>query len=134
MYKRQLNDDADEILNKFYTTPIIYAHKMLISTVSALKAGRDIFSPQMCIRDRPRMALQAYMPALQGAGHKAVSYTHLFGLIIYSIDKIEVTERLKQIILWGAFLSIVTYLLFSQKMCIRDSILGNARRCIIGKK
>ena len=37
-----------------------------------------------------------------------------FGLIIYSIDKIEVTERLKQIILWGAFLSIVTYLLFSQ--------------------
>jgi hypothetical protein len=37
-----------------------------------------------------------------------------FGLIIYSIDKIEATERLKQIILWGAFLSIVTYLLFSQ--------------------
>ena len=24
-----------------------------------------------------------------------------FGLIIYSIDKIEATERLKQIILWG---------------------------------
>lgn len=33
-----------------------------------------------------------------------------FGLIIYSIDKIEATERLKQIILWGHFFqSLLTF-------------------------
>ena len=37
-----------------------------------------------------------------------------FGLIMYSVDKIETTERLKQIIFFGAFISIITYLLFAQ--------------------